>query len=184
MNLLNQEKDFNSIRVKGSKFMYVWMLLATFGGLAACMFLIVNGLEFDSKYSLFYLGGGILLSPVFLYLTLWSLPGFVPGRVLLKLTEGPNGSVESNNKKIPFTSIKNIRFARNPLNLINDIVIETYDGKTTKIRTYNQLDDTDFAVLVDQYIYPYMNQDAKTVWDRHVNLDQLFEDAKYERKAE
>lgn len=182
--MLNLEKNLNSILVKGSKFMYVWMLLATFGGLAVCMFLIVNGLKFDSKYSFFYLGGGIVLSPVFLYLTTWSLPGFIPGKVLLKLTEGPNGSVESKHKKIPFTSIKNIRFARNPLNLINDIVIETYDGKTAKIRTYNQLDDTDFAVLVDQYIYPYMNQDAKAVWDRHVNLNQLYIDAKYERKME
>lgn len=182
--MLNLEKDLNSIRVKGSKFMYVWMLLATFGGLAACVFLIANGLKFDSKYSFFYLGGGILLSPVFLYLTLWSLPGFVPGKVLLSLTEGPNGSVKSKNKNIPFTSIKNIRFVRNPLNLINDIVIETYDGKIAKIRTYNQLDDTDFAVLVDQYIYPHMNQDAKTVWDRNVNLNQLFEDGKYKRKVE
>ncbi|MEM5017392.1 DUF5381 family protein [Metabacillus indicus] len=182
--MLNLTTNQNIVHIKGSKFMYVWMLLATFGGLAACVFLIANGLKFDSKYSLFYLGGGILLSPVFLYLTLWSLPGFVPGKVLLSLTEGPNGSVKSKNKNIPFTSIKNIRFVRNPLNLINDIVIETYDGKITKIRTYNQLDDTDFAVLVDQYIYPHMNQDAKTVWDRHVNLDQLFEDAKYERKAE
>ncbi|USK34274.1 YfjD family protein [Bacillus sp. F19] len=182
--MLNLQKENNSIKMKGSKFMYVWMLLATFGGLAACIFLIVNGFKFDSKYSFFYLGGGFLLFPIFLYLTLWSLPGFVPGKTLLVVIEGANGSIIAKKDTIPFTSIKSIRFVRNPLNLINDIVIETFQGEVRKIRTYNLIDDTDFAILIDQYVYPNMSEDAKAVWDRHVNLSELFEHAKYERKTD
>ncbi|WP_251626244.1 hypothetical protein [Metabacillus idriensis] len=45
------------------------------------------------------------------------------------------------------------------------------------------MDDTDFAILVDQFVYPNMREDAKEVWDRHVNLSELFEDAKHERKT-
>ncbi|WP_191556513.1 DUF5381 family protein [Metabacillus idriensis] len=181
--MLNLQKENNSVKIKGSKFMYVWMLLATFGGLAACFFLIINGFKFDSKYSFFYLGGGFLLFPIFLYLTLWSLPGFVPGKTLLVLTEGSSGFIMTKINKIPFSNIRSIRIVRNPLNLINDIVIETFQGEVSKIRTYNLIDDTDFTIMVDQFIYPNMREDAKEFWDRHVNLSELFEDAKHERKT-
>jgi hypothetical protein len=180
--LLNLQKENITVIVKGSKFMYAWMFLATFGGIAACIFLILNGFKLDSKYSFLYLGGGFLLFPIFLYLTFWALPGFKPGKVLLKLIEGANGSVLTKKCTIPFTDIRTIHFVRNPINLINDIVIENFNGRVTKIRTYNLIDDTDFIILVDQYIFPYMREDAKKVWDRNVNLADLYDDARYERK--
>jgi hypothetical protein len=73
---------------------------------------------------------------------------------------------------------------RNPLNLINDIVIETFDDKKIKIRTYNILDDLAYQVMVDQYIYPYMTENARKVWDRKVDLDRLLKIAKYERQEQ
>ncbi|USK29046.1 YfjD family protein [Bacillus sp. CMF21] len=182
--MLNLKKENQLIKVKGSKFMYGWMLLATFGALAASVFLILNGFKFESKYSLIYISGGFVFLPVFLYLTLWSLPGFIPGKILFILKEGVNGSVITKKRKILFNEILNLAFVRNPVNLINDIIIESIDGKITKICTYNLIDDTDFAVLVDKYVYPNMREDAKAVWDRQVNLSELYQHAKYERKTD
>jgi hypothetical protein len=161
--------------------MYGWMFLATVGFLIACFFLIIHGLKFDSKYSLFYLGGGLIFTPIYLYLTLWSLPGFIPGKILLTIVPGENGTVKSNKGTVYIKNIRNVDLVRNPLNLINDIVIETFDNKKMKIRTYNLLDDLDYEVIVDKYMYPYMTENARKVWDRKVNLDLLLKEVKYER---
>ncbi|MFJ8069078.1 DUF5381 family protein [Peribacillus sp. NPDC096447] len=182
--MVNVKKENNAIQIKGSKFMYGWMFLATAGFLIACFFLIIYGLKFESKYSLFYLGGGLIFTPFYLYLTLWSLPGFIPGKVLLTIVQGENGTIKSKKGTVYIKNIRNIDLVRNPLNLINDIVIDTLDNKTIKIRTYNLLDDLDYQVVVDQYLYPYITENAKKVWDRKVDLDKLQRVAKYERQEQ
>lgn len=178
----NIREEENTIFIKGSKFYYVLMFLATVGFLIGCVFLIINGLKFNSKYSLFYLGGGILFTPFYLYLTLWSLPGFIPGKILFKIIPGEGGRVISNKGTVPIKNIQDISFVRNPLNLINDIVIQTFDDKKIRIRTYNLLDELVYEMMVDQYIYPYMHEHAKQVWDRKINLERLSKEARYERK--
>ncbi|MBG9543649.1 DUF5381 family protein [Cytobacillus firmus] len=172
----------DTVIIKGSKFMYVWMFLATVGFLIACIFLIIHGLKFNSKYSFLYLGGGIVFTPFYLYLTIWSLPGFMPGKVLLKIVPGDKGTVTAPKATVLIKNIRNIDLIRNPLNLINDIVIETLDDQKIKIRTYNLLDDGDFQVIVDQYIFPYMNDNARKVWDRKIDLDKLREEDNYVRQ--
>ncbi|URM35069.1 YfjD family protein [Cytobacillus firmus] len=172
----------DTVIIKGSKFMYVWMFLATVGFLLACIFLIIHGLKFNSKYSFLYLGGGIILSPFYLYITLWSLPGFIPGKILLKIVPGEHGTVITNKSKVSIKNIRNIDLVRNPLNLINDIVIETFEDKKVKIRTYNLLDDGDFQVIVDQFIFPYLTDNARQVWDRKIDLDKLREEDNYIRQ--
>ncbi|TXC82215.1 hypothetical protein FS935_21200 [Metabacillus litoralis] len=179
LNLGIEKEDI--IKIKGSKFMYGWIFLALIGGVAACIFLVIHGLKFNSSYSLFYLGGGITCLPFFLYITLWTLPGFIPGKTLLTIVRGENGSIESKKGKVSIKNIRNIDLVRNPFNLINDIVIETFDNRVIKIRTYNLLDDLLYQMTVDKYIYPYMAENSKKVWDRKVNLDELKETAKYER---
>ncbi|MBM7606311.1 hypothetical protein JOC75_004359 [Metabacillus crassostreae] len=169
------------INIKGSKFMYVWMLLATLGFLIGCCILIINGLKFDSSYSLLYLGGGIIFTPFYLYITLWSLPGFIPGKILLTIIRGENGSIKSKKGKVNIKNIRNIDLVRNPFNLINDIVIETFDNRFIKIRTYNLINDLAYQMMVDQYIYPYMTENSRKVWDRKVDLVRLKEVARYER---
>ncbi|MBY6054540.1 MULTISPECIES: DUF5381 family protein [Bacillaceae] len=172
----------DTVIIKGSKFMYVWMFLATVGFLLACIFLIIHGLKFNSKYSFLYLGGGIVFTPFYLHLTFWSLPGLMPGKVLFKIVPGEKGTVNAKKKTISIGNIRNINLVRNLLNLINDIVIETLDGQKIKIRTYNLLDDGDFQVIVDQYIFPYMNDNARKVWDRKIDLDKLREEDNYVRQ--
>ncbi|WP_226620356.1 YfjD family protein [Cytobacillus firmus] len=174
----------DTVIIKGSKFMYVWMFLATVGFLLACIFLIIHGLKFNSKYSFLYLGGGIVFTPFYLHLTFWSLPGLMPGKVLFKIVPGEKGTVNAKKKTISIGNIRNINLVRNPFNLINDIVIETFNDKKIKIRTYNLLGDLDYEMIVDKYIYPYMTENARKVWDRKVNLEMLRQELKYERKEQ
>ncbi|MGM0779817.1 MAG: DUF5381 family protein [Bacillota bacterium] len=172
----------DTVIIKGSKFMYVWIFLATVGFLLACIFLIIHGLKFNSKYSFLYLGGGIVLTPFYLYLTIWSLPGLMPGRVLFRIFPGEKGTVNAKKDMVSISNIRSINLVRNPLNLINDIVIDTFNDKKINIRTYNLLGDLDYEMIVDQYIYPYMTENAKEVWDRKVDLERLRKVARYERK--
>lgn len=181
MSMVQEKED--TVIIKGSKFYYVLMFLATAGFLIACIFLIIHGLKFNSKYSLFYLGGGIIFTPFYFYITLWSLPGFIPGKILLKIVPGENGSIHSpRGAAVKVKNIRNIDLKRNPLNLINDIVIETFDDNKVRIRTYNLIDDGDFQVIVDKYIFPFMNDNARKIWDRKINLDKLKEEDNYVRQ--
>ncbi|WHY78039.1 DUF5381 family protein [Neobacillus sp. WH10] len=180
----NVQKNNEAVNIKGSKFMYVWMFLATAGFLIACLFLIINGFKFDSKYSILYLVGGFIFTPFYLYLTLWHLPGLRPGKVLLTIVPGENGTVISKKGTVLIKNIRNIDMVRNPLNLINDIVIETFDDKKVKFRTYNLLDDTEYQVIVDRYIFPFMTENARKVWDRKINLELLRKEENYERQEQ
>ncbi|MCM3093755.1 MULTISPECIES: DUF5381 family protein [unclassified Cytobacillus] len=178
------EEKNEGILIKGSKFMRIWMFLATSGFLIACVFLITHGLKFNSKYSILYLGGGIVLTPFYLYLTLWSLPGFIPGKVLFSIILGEDGKLVMNKKEILIKDIKNINLVRNPINLINDIIIETFNNKKFRIRTYNLLAEMDYEMIVDKYLYPYMTENSRKVWDRKVNLELLQVELKYDRRAQ
>ncbi|WP_235178905.1 DUF5381 family protein [Bacillus cihuensis] len=66
--------------------------------------------------------------------------------------------------------------------MINYVVIETYDDKKVRIPTYNLLDDFDYQVMVDQFIFPYMTENARKVWDRKVDLNVLLKEVRYERQ--
>ncbi|MCM3705268.1 MULTISPECIES: DUF5381 family protein [Cytobacillus] len=182
MSMVQEKED--AVIIKGSKFYYVLMFLATAGFLIACIFLIIQGFKFNSKYSLFYLGGGIILTPFYLYLTLWSLPGLIPGKVLFSIIPGEDGKLIMNKKDISIKNIKDINLVRNPLNLINDIIVVTFNDNKFKIRTYNLLAEMDYEMIVDKYLYPYMIENSRKVWDRKVNLELLRAELKYDRKEQ
>lgn len=181
--MLNFRESGKEINIKGSKFYYGILAAFLVGGLLGTGYLIIEGLKFSSAFSFVWMIGGFIFFPIFCYLFLWFLPGMIPGRTLVTLIQGPGGSLRSKKGDIPFEAIKFIELRRNGLTLVNSMYIETFDGKTFRIPTYDLIDDTDFSILVDQYIYPNMNQDAKKVWDRHVNLSKLFDEVGYERKA-
>lgn len=52
---------------------------------------------------------------------------------------------------------------------MEEMIIETYSGKRTKVRTYNILDESDIQVVIDHYIYPYLTEEAKNNWDKRIN---------------
>lgn len=101
---------------------------------------------------------------------------------MFKIISREKGTVISKKGTVLISDIRNINLVRNPLNLINDIVIETFNDKKIKIRTYNLLGDLDYEMIVDQYIYPYMTENTKKVWDRKVDLERLRKVARYKRK--
>ncbi|KAF0816298.1 DUF5381 family protein [Cytobacillus sp. FSL R5-0377] len=102
---------------------------------------------------------------------------------MFKIIPGEQGTNHSKKDTVSISSIRDINLVRNPFNLIIDIVIETFHDKKIKIRTYNFLGDLHYKLIVDQYIYPYMTENAKKVWDRKVNLERLRDVARYERKG-
>ncbi|UAC49898.1 YfjD family protein [Bacillus aquiflavi] len=183
--MVNVQKNNDAIKIKGTKFMYVLIFLTTVGSLIACLFLIIHGFKFDSKYSLLYIGAGFIYTPFCLNLTLWHLPGLIPGKVLFTIVPGENGTVISKKGTVLIKKIRNIDMVRNPFNLINYLVVETFDDKKIKISTYNLiLGDTDYQVIVDRYIFPYMTESARKVWDRKINLELLREEENYERQEQ
>ncbi|UAC48455.1 YfjD family protein [Bacillus aquiflavi] len=182
--MVNVQKNNEAIKIKSTMLRYVLIFLATVGFLIGSLFLIIHGFKFDSKYSLLYTGAGFIFTPFYLYITLWSLPGLIPGKVLFTIVPGENGTVISKKGTVLIKNIRNIDMVRNPLNLINDLVIETFDDKKIKIRTYNLIGDLLYELIVDKYIFPYMTENAKKGWDRKVNLEELSKVAKYERQEQ
>ncbi|USK34275.1 YfjD family protein [Bacillus sp. F19] len=180
MPYTHEEPSF--IKIRAPLLMYLWMGLFIFGGLTACYLLITYGLKFESDYSLIYLGGGLILSPFFIYEALWALPGFIPGKVLFILYKGENGSIVSKKKTVQFKNIRNINFKRNPLNLFNEVIVETYDNKSVKFKTYNLLHEVNFYDIVDEHIFPNMTDEVKIAWNRKISDDQFLKSMNYERK--
>ncbi len=176
-----KEKN-NTIIIKTSLFTYVWMLLFYFGGLGSSLLLLTEGFSFESKYSFKYILGGIMFLPIFSYLTLWIIPALNPAKVLFKII--PGKKIIAKRGTISLNDIRDINLVRNPFNLINSIVIETFSDEKIKICTYNLIDDYSYEIIVDQYIYPHMTENAKKVWNRKINLDRLKEVTRYERKEQ
>ncbi|WP_243290987.1 DUF5381 family protein [Bacillus sp. FJAT-47783] len=163
--MANIKTEGEIIKVKGSKFMYAWSVLFNFGGIGACLFILHYGLQFESKYSLRYIGGGLSLLPFFIYTTLWYLPSYKPGKILFTIVMGEDGKIVTKKRNVSIKDIREIDYVYNQINLMNDIVIKTYNHKKVKIRTYNLLDDDDFFRCIDNYVYPFMTEEAKMNWD-------------------
>ncbi|MDX8289283.1 DUF5381 family protein [Metabacillus indicus] len=174
------EKD--PIKIRGNSVMYIWMFLFIFGGLISCVVLIQNGLKFESDYALIYLGGGLIFFPFFLYEAIWALPSLVPGKVLFTIIPGNKGKIVSKKREVQFNNIKNIDYKRNPINLFNEIHVETFDHKKIKFITYNLLHEVNFYDIVDEHVYPHMEENAKVVWNRKITNDQLLKSMEYERR--
>ncbi|KEZ48153.1 DUF5381 family protein [Metabacillus indicus] len=179
-SLTSSDKD--AIKIKGNFVMYIWMFLFIFGGLIACVVLIQNGLKFESNYALIYLGGGLLFFPFFLYEAIWALPSLAPGKVLFTIIPGEKGKIVSKKREVQFSNIKNIDYKRNPINLFNEIHIETFDNKRIKFITYNLLHEVNFYDIFDEHVYPHLEENAKKVWDRKITNDQLLKSMEYERR--
>ncbi|MFC7371960.1 DUF5381 family protein [Fictibacillus iocasae] len=173
----------NVIKVRGHIFMYIMSTLFLFGGLISCYFIINHGLKLNSLLSYIYLAGGIVLTPFFIYETLWALPGFFPpGKVLFTITPGTDGFLLQKQKKVSFHEIKKIDFKRSPINLFNELYIDTHDNKKIKFKTYNLLHEVNFFDMIDEHIYPYLPNEAKRQWDEKKANSQLIKDLNYEGK--
>ncbi|WP_243290991.1 DUF5381 family protein [Bacillus sp. FJAT-47783] len=180
--MANIKTEGEIIKVKGSKFMYGWSALFNLGGIGSCIFILFNGLKFESNYSLLYIGGGLFLFPIFIYLTLWHLPGFKPGKVLFTIVPGEEGKIVTKKHTVPIKQIREIDLIRNPFNLMMEVVIKTYHNKAIKIKTYNILPQVRFFDTVDLYVFPYMCKEARKAWNKKITENELLRDLNHERK--
>ena len=62
-------------------------------------------------------------------------------------------------------------------------MIKTFEGRAYKIPVYGIIQDYDFCLLIELYVYPYMSPEGKQWWDGWVNLKWMKEVGKYERPA-
>jgi len=151
------------------------------GGIIGMSWVLKEGLTFSSAFSLIWVAGGVVLLPTLVYLFIWFIPGLLPGKTIVSLVQGPNGYMKTKAGNVPFSEIKDAELRRNGFTLINSLVIITRDGEQYQIPTYNLIGENDVSIMIDQYVYPYMTSESKAAWDKNVNLDHLFEIAKYKR---
>lgn len=162
--------------------MRVWSGLFTIGGVAVCLFLIIQGFKFNSSYSILYIGAGLIFLPIMSYLTIWGLPGFIPGKILFRIFSGEHGKITSKKVSVNLFDIRDIDLERNRFTLYNNVVITTNDNQKRVIKTYNVLNDFTFYERIDEFVYPYMNPEAKRAWDHKVSNHDLLQSLKFERK--
>ncbi|WP_367036313.1 DUF5381 family protein [Rossellomorea marisflavi] len=129
--------------------------------------------------------GAIRYPPLFLYLFFCFLPGLILGRTLVTLMKGMDGYFKTTTRKglVPFRSIKHVKLLQNRLTLVERIVIKIFEGRTYKIPVYGIIQDYDFCLIIEQYVYPYMSPEGKNWWDGWVNLKWIKEVGNYERTA-
>ncbi|MFC7371959.1 DUF5381 family protein [Fictibacillus iocasae] len=177
--------DRGTVKVRGHWIMYVWNGLFIFGGLFSCYILITDGLKFDSVRSIQYLGGGIIFSPFFIYMTLWILPGYLPpGKVLFTVHTGENGRLTSKKNTVPFYKIKEIYLKRNPVNLFIEVYVLTNENKKMRFPTYNLLSELTFYDVIDEHVYPHMTHEAKGHWNHLISTNEVLIRNQYQRKSQ
>ncbi|SFB99574.1 hypothetical protein SAMN05443252_101367 [Bacillus sp. OV322] len=179
--MLNIRQSGEKIDIKGSKVYYVILLIFYVGGIAGMSWVLKEGLTFSSAFSLMWIAGGVILLPILIYLFIWFIPGLLPGKTIVSLVKGPNGYIKTKAGNVPFSAIKDAELRRNGFTLINVLVITTHDRKQYRNSTYNLIGDNDVSIMIDKYVYPYMTPESKAAWDTKVNLNHLFEIARYKR---
>ncbi len=74
-------KNNEVIKVKSRMFFRIWLFLATGGAFIAGVWLVSEALTFESKYSLLYLGGGLMAIVYGLITFFYGFPGvYKPGK--------------------------------------------------------------------------------------------------------
>ena len=68
--------------------MYIWVFLADSSFFSSMYFFNCTGIEFYSKYSLFYIGGGIIVTPFISIVHFGIYRGLIPGKILLSIILG------------------------------------------------------------------------------------------------
>ncbi|NPC94632.1 YfjD family protein [Bacillus sp. WMMC1349] len=157
------------IKVKSRIFLRIWGFLGSAGIGLAGLWLFVEALKFESKYSIFYLGGG-LLGIVYGFITfLIFCPAFTKkGDVIFNIIEGKDGRLFSGKKVVELKNIKSIRMGRHRYSFkgifLMDILIETHENKVVRIPTYNILPEPEFYKAVELHILPYLTEATREDW--------------------
>ncbi|MTH53696.1 hypothetical protein GKZ89_09800 [Bacillus mangrovi] len=154
------------IPVRSQWILVIWMLIASLGVFLFCIWVMMDALQFDSKYSLIAIMASLIGIIFGLYLFLHALPGFFKkGRVIFEIVTGPDGRIQSQKKSVLLKDIKDITIDRKGFTprsiFFEDLIIYTQQNKTVKIPTYNMVNDVVFRKQIIEYILPYMSVHAQ-----------------------
>ncbi|MDY7433864.1 YfjD family protein [Bacillus sp. V26] len=161
--------ESHDIEVKSRMFFRIWLFLATGGAVIAGVWLVSEAITFESKYSLLYLGGGLMAIVYGLITFSMVLPAFTSrGHVIFRIKQGPDGEIFTKKRSVPFAEIKRIYMGRHQYSLkgifFEDIIIEKKDGKIVRIPTWNIIANPLFFEAVERYMLPHMTEEAKNNW--------------------
>lgn len=96
-------KNNEVIKVKSRMFFRIWLFLATGGAFIAGVWLVSEALTFESKYSLLYLGGGLMAIVYGLITFFMAFPAFTSrGNVIFSVKTGPDGEIFSKKRSARF----------------------------------------------------------------------------------
>ncbi|MEC1435213.1 YfjD family protein [Bacillus spizizenii] len=162
-------KNNEVIKVKSRMFFRIWLFLATGGAFIVGVWLVSEALTFESKYSLLYLGGGLMAIVYGLITFFMAFPAFTSrGNVIFSVKTGPDGEIFSKKRSARFSEIKRIYMGRHHYSLkgifFEDIIIEKTDGKVVRIPTWNIIANPLFFEAVERYILPHLSDEAKNNW--------------------
>ncbi|KXJ33490.1 hypothetical protein AX282_10045 [Bacillus spizizenii] len=162
-------KNNEVIKVKSRMFFRIWLFLATGGAFIVGVWLVSEALTFESKYSLLYLGGGLMAIVYGLITFFMAFPAFTSrGNVIFSVKTGPDGEIFSRKRSARFSEIKRIYMGRHHYSLkgifFEDIIIEKTDGKVVRIPTWNIIANPLFFEVVERYILPHLSDEAKNNW--------------------
>ncbi|MBS2970637.1 DUF5381 family protein [Metabacillus sp. KIGAM252] len=160
----------NIVEIRTKNFHIIWGLLATLGTFIASLILFIQGIKFESSYSLIYIATSFIGMPFGLITFLWGAPGFFSKRkTILIINKGKTlASAVKNKRTVNISDIKEIRMDRHFFSLsgiiYEDIIIITRSGKRKRIPSYNLVGPVVFDRFVRDYILPYMDEKDREVW--------------------
>ncbi|WP_338778554.1 DUF5381 family protein [Metabacillus sp. FJAT-52054] len=159
------------IEVKAFSRFVVWFFISSAGVFIFCLWVFLDALQFESKYSLSGIVGGFAGMIWGLYIFLHSSPGvFKNRRVIFEIVPGPEGRVQSRKKSVAIKDIRDLEIRRRGISLrsifYEDLVIYTHQGKVVQMKTYNLVNDLTFNQQIQQYVLPFMTPDAQEAYKR------------------
>ncbi|AZB44514.1 hypothetical protein CEF21_20700 [Bacillus sp. FJAT-42376] len=179
------ENSYNEqiIPVRSQWRLVIWMLIASLGVFLFCIWIMIDALQFNSKYSLIAIVASLAGIIFGLYLFLHALPGFLKkGRVMFEIVTGSNGRIQSKKKCVLLKDIKDITIDRKGFTpraiFFEDLIIYTQQDKVIKIPTYNMVNDVVVRKQINDYILPYMSENAQKSYKAKLN-SLLGEEAKF-----
>ncbi|MGN9867116.1 YfjD family protein [Bacillus swezeyi] len=155
-----------TIEVKSRMFFRVWAFAGTAGIGLVGIWLFFEAVKFESKYSLLYLGAGMLGMIYGLITSLMIFPAFTKrGSVIFSIIEGEDGRLFSGKKSVNIKDIKMGRHRYSPKGIFfMDVLIQTRANGLVRIPTYNILPEPEFYKAVELHLLQYMTEEARADW--------------------
>jgi hypothetical protein len=151
--------------------MRILLFLGSMGIGLVSIWVYIEGVSFESKYSLYYIGTSLIGIPYGIITFFMAFPAFTKkGRVLFSITSGERGQIISGKKAVYLADIKDIgikqefKLYRPRSMFLADLTITTNQNKIIRIPTYNLLFNEVLKYYVENYMLENMTVEAQKIW--------------------